>query len=104
MIAHEISHDTARHANKLMKSSTIAAIFYQAAQIAAIVLTGGVAGILLGVAMSQLIGVLAGWSTIVTTSSIVLAFGVSVAIGIVFGLYPAVRASRLDPVKALHYE
>jgi putative ABC transport system permease protein len=67
-------------------------------------LTGGVAGILLGVGLSQLIGVLAGWSTIVTTSSIVLAFGVSVAIGIVFGLYPAVRASRLDPVKALHYE
>jgi putative ABC transport system permease protein len=67
-------------------------------------LTGGVAGIVLGVGLSQLIGVLAGWSTIVTTSSIVLAFGVSVAIGIVFGLYPAIRASRLDPVKALHYE
>jgi len=67
-------------------------------------LTGGVAGLLLGVGLSQLIGILAGWSTIVTTSSIVLAFGVSVAIGIVFGLYPAVRASRLDPVKALHYE
>jgi putative ABC transport system permease protein len=67
-------------------------------------LTGGIAGILMGVGLSQLIGVLAGWSTIVTTSSIVLAFGVSVAIGIVFGLYPAVRASRLDPVKALHYE
>jgi putative ABC transport system permease protein len=67
-------------------------------------LTGGVVGILLGVGLSQLIGVLAGWSTIVTTASIVLAFGVSVAIGIVFGLYPAIRASRLDPVKALHYE
>ena len=67
-------------------------------------LTGGVAGILLGVALSQLIGVLAGWSTIVTTGSIVLACGVSVVSGIVFGLYPAVRASRLDPVKALHYE
>ncbi|HET7695173.1 MAG TPA: ABC transporter permease [Vicinamibacterales bacterium] len=67
-------------------------------------LTGGVAGILTGVGLSQLIGMLAGWSTIVTTSSIVLAFGVSVVIGIVFGLYPAVRASRLDPVKALHYE
>ncbi|HTL43786.1 MAG TPA: ABC transporter permease [Vicinamibacterales bacterium] len=67
-------------------------------------LSGGVIGILLGVGLSQLIGVLAGWSTIVTTASIVLAFGVSVAIGIVFGLYPAVRASRLDPVKALHYE
>jgi beta-barrel assembly-enhancing protease len=45
VIAHEIAHDTARHANKLMKRSTIASIFYQAAQIAAIVLTGGVAGI-----------------------------------------------------------
>jgi putative ABC transport system permease protein len=67
-------------------------------------LSGGLIGILLGVGLSQLIGVLAGWSTIVTTSSIVLAFGVSVAIGIVFGLYPAVRASRLDPVTALHYE
>jgi len=69
-----------------------------------IALTGGVVGILLGVGLSQLIGVLAGWSTIVTTTSIVLAFGVSVAVGIVFGLYPAVRASRLDPVQALHYE
>ena len=67
-------------------------------------LSGGVAGILLGVGLSQLIGILAGWSTIVTTGSIVLAFGVSVFIGIVFGLYPAVRASRLDPVTALHYE
>ena len=45
VIAHEISHDVARHANKLMKKATIASIFYQAAQIAAVVLTGGVAGI-----------------------------------------------------------
>ena len=45
VIAHEISHDTARHSNKLMKRATIASIFFQAAQIAAIVLTGGVAGI-----------------------------------------------------------
>jgi len=45
VIAHEIAHDTARHSNKLMKRATIASLFYQAAQIAAIVLTGGVAGI-----------------------------------------------------------
>ncbi len=45
VLAHEMSHDAARHANKLMKKATIASIFYQAAQIAAIVLTGGVAGI-----------------------------------------------------------
>jgi Zn-dependent protease with chaperone function len=45
VMAHEIAHDTARHSNKLMKRSTIASIFYQAAQIAAVILTGGVAGI-----------------------------------------------------------
>ncbi|HKV24219.1 MAG TPA: M48 family metalloprotease [Candidatus Acidoferrum sp.] len=45
VLAHEMSHDAARHANKLMKRATIAGIFYQAAQIAAMVLTGGVAGI-----------------------------------------------------------
>jgi len=45
VIAHEIAHDTARHSNKLMKRATIASLFYQAAQIAAILLTGGVAGI-----------------------------------------------------------
>jgi putative ABC transport system permease protein len=67
-------------------------------------LAGGLLGIVVGVGLSQLIGELAGWSTIVTTSSIVLAFVVSVGIGLVFGLYPAVRASRLDPVTALHYE
>jgi putative ABC transport system permease protein len=67
-------------------------------------LAGGVIGVLLGVGLSQLIGYLAGWSTIVTTWSIVLAFFVSVAIGLVFGLYPAARAAALDPVKALHYE
>ncbi len=45
VIAHEMAHDAARHANKLMKKATIASIFYQAAQVAAVVLTGGVAGI-----------------------------------------------------------
>jgi putative ABC transport system permease protein len=67
-------------------------------------LAGGVIGVIVGVGLSQLIGYLAGWSTIVTTTSIVLAFFVSVAIGLVFGLYPAARAANLDPVKALHYE
>jgi putative ABC transport system permease protein len=67
-------------------------------------LAGGIIGVVVGVGLSQLIGYLAGWSTIVTTTSIVLAFFVSVGIGLVFGLYPAVRAAGLDPVKALHYE
>jgi putative ABC transport system permease protein len=67
-------------------------------------LAGGIIGVIVGIGLSQLIGYLAGWSTIVTTSSIVLAFFVSVGIGLVFGLYPAARAANLDPVKALHYE
>lgn len=45
VIAHEMAHDAARHGNKLMKKATIAGIFYQAAQVAAVVLTGGVASI-----------------------------------------------------------
>jgi Zn-dependent protease with chaperone function len=45
VLAHEMAHDAARHANMLMKRATIAGIFYQAAQVAAIILTGGVAGI-----------------------------------------------------------
>src|SRR4029078_1735735 len=61
-------------------------------------LAGGIIGVVVGVGLSQLIGYLAGWAAIVTTTSIVLAFFVSVGIGLVFGLYPAVRAAGLDPV------
>jgi len=66
--------------------------------------TGGVVGIVLGVVLSQLVGYFAGWATIITASSILLAFFVSVSVGIIFGVYPAMRASSLDPVYALHYE
>ena len=66
--------------------------------------TGGVLGIVLGVVLSQLVGFFAGWSTIVSMVSILLAFFVSVSVGLIFGVYPAMRASSLDPVYALHYE
>jgi putative ABC transport system permease protein len=69
-----------------------------------ITVSGGFAGTVVGVALSRLIAYFAGWSTIVTVTSVAVACLVSVSVGIVFGLYPAMRAARLDPVQALHYE
>jgi putative ABC transport system permease protein len=65
---------------------------------------GGVAGIVFGYFLAWLIAASAGWSTIVTPSSIIIAFGVSVAVGLAFGIYPARKASRIDPIEALRYE
>lgn len=65
---------------------------------------GGILGVVFGFAISKLIAALAGWSTIVTASSILLAFLVSVSIGLIFGSYPAMKAAKLDPVEAIRYE
>ena len=67
-------------------------------------IVGGLIGIAFGFTLSRLIATAAGWSTVVTTSSIAIAFGVSVFIGLLFGIYPAVQAARLDPIEAIRYE
>ena len=67
-------------------------------------LIGGVAGIILGISGSNLISTLAGWTTIISPFSVLMAFGFSGLVGIFFGFYPAYKASLLDPIEALRYE
>jgi putative ABC transport system permease protein len=65
---------------------------------------GGIAGIVIGIALARTVAAFAEWPTVVSIWSIVLATGVSVAVGWVSGIYPATRAAKLDPIEALRYE
>ncbi len=70
---------------------------------------GGISGVLLGIGVAMLIPILAQMSgseftTLVQLNSILIALGVSVAVGVFFGYYPARRAAQMDPVEALRYE
>ncbi|MFC1693219.1 ABC transporter permease [Candidatus Latescibacterota bacterium] len=65
---------------------------------------GGMIGILLGFTMTKIIAAFADWRTIVSMEAIFLAFGVSVGIGVIFGVYPARRAALKDPIESLRYE
>ena len=74
------------------------------AEAVAISFAGGLIGIGLGYGISKAVAQFADWNTIVTSSSVILSFGVSSIIGLVFGIYPAVQASNLDPIECLRYE
>ncbi|MGA2772660.1 MAG: ABC transporter permease [Bryobacteraceae bacterium] len=65
---------------------------------------GGLLGIAFGFFLAWLIARTAEWKTIVTASSVIIAFGVSFAVGVIFGIYPAVKASHINPIDALRYE
>jgi putative ABC transport system permease protein len=67
-------------------------------------LMGGLAGVVLGIGIAKIVAAYAGWPTVVTLASIVLSTGVSLAVGLASGIYPAVRAADLDPIEALRYE
>jgi macrolide transport system ATP-binding/permease protein len=67
-------------------------------------LSGGIMGVALGVLTAVLLSALAGWATRVSIANIILAAGFSIAVGIFFGLWPAKKASKLNPIEALRYE
>jgi len=68
---------------------------------------GGIMGILLGWSITEVVKLIpqaSGLILVITAGTVIIAVGVSVAIGVVFGLYPAMRAARLHPIQALRYE
>ncbi len=67
-------------------------------------LVGGIIGVIFGVIGARLTTIIAGWPTIISMDSIVTAFFFSLAVGLFFGLYPANKAARLNPIEALRYE
>ena len=67
-------------------------------------LSGGILGIILGSAIPYLVTLYGNMRTVITPSSLLLAFGISAAVGITFGLYPAYRAANMDPIESLRHE
>ena len=84
------------------KGSDIRAQFLVEAVVLAI--TGGAVGIGLGVGIQKLVASYARWPVALESNAIALAFAFSALVGITFGFYPALKASRLDPIEALRYE
>ena len=66
--------------------------------------TGGCAGIVAGITISELISVVAHWPTLLSPAAVLGGFVFSAAVGIFFGYYPARKAARLNPIEALRYE
>lgn len=65
---------------------------------------GGVLGVAAGIGGARLLTKMVGWPTIISSEAVITAFVFSVAVGLFFGLYPANKASKLNPIEALHYE
>jgi len=66
--------------------------------------TGGVIGVIVGLAAAQGLSRYLHWSTTISPVAVILSVGVAAAVGIFFGWYPAKQAARLDPIQSLRYE
>src|SRR5262249_12216457 len=67
-------------------------------------ISGGIVGVVVGVLIPILVTHFANMRTIITPFSLILAFGISALVGMIFGIYPAWRAASLDPIEALRHE
>ncbi len=83
-------------ANDIMKQFLIESVV--------LTVSGGVIGIILGVSIALMLSTAAGWTTKISISAVLLATLFSIGVGIVFGLWPARQASKLNPIQALRYE
>ena len=72
----------------------------------AIIMTaiGGFVGVVAGIAGAKLLTTMVGWPTIISPEAVAIAFLFSLIVGVFFGLYPANKASKMNPIEALHYE
>lgn len=90
-----------RRAVGATKNDVLSQFMFEAIVISII---GGVMGIAVGYFMTSMISKYAEWKTIISPTAVVLAFIVSVATGLIFGIYPAKKAAEKDPIEALRYE
>ncbi|WP_420799904.1 efflux RND transporter periplasmic adaptor subunit [Nitrospira moscoviensis] len=65
---------------------------------------GGALGVAAGIGAARVLTAMIGWPTIINTQAVAAAFVFSLIVGVFFGLYPANKASKLNPIEALHYE
>src|SRR6478609_9658294 len=83
------------------KSDIIQQFLFEAMMIS---ITGGIIGVILGVAMAFTVSEIADIPTIITFTSIALSFGVAASVGLIFGIAPAKKAAEQDPIASLRYE